>query len=78
MRSGETARSLGYVTLNIPPAKGSEVKIELIGINKEADAFGGIVEITGKTEPDSRTSDAGAKGSLRIVEIEFYEIPDRP
>ena len=76
--SGETARSLGYVTLNIPPTKGSEVKVELIGINKEADAFGGIVEITGKTEPDSRTSDTEAKGSLRIVEIEFYEIPDRP
>lgn len=70
-----TNRSLGYVTLPLKPTKGQSVTIELIGANTEDDAFGQIVEITGKKEldlyhdPNAKKS----KGQLRIVEVEFYE-----
>ncbi|QDH81525.1 glycoside hydrolase family 2 protein [Echinicola soli] len=68
--SGNTEKSLGYVTLEFPPTKGKKVLIKLIGANIDGDAFG-IVEITGKIEPSGE--EKKTKGSLDIVEIEFYE-----
>lgn len=68
---GSTRQSLGYVALPLKPVKGRFVTIQLTGRNIEADAFGGIVEVTGKKEIESPT--ATARGQLRIVEAEFYE-----
>lgn len=69
---GNTPKSLGYVTLNTKVVgKGRFLRIELTGANKDKDdAFGSIVEITGKKEIDSRPT---SKESLSIVEIEVYE-----
>ncbi|MFT3737821.1 MAG: DUF4982 domain-containing protein [Breznakibacter sp.] len=71
---GETARSLGYVTLPLKPVKGQTVTMQLVGASADNDAFGQIVEITGTKELDLyKDPDAlNAKGQLRIVEIEFY------
>lgn len=68
---GETPKSLGYVSLPVKPTKGRFVTIELIGKESQADAFGDIVEVTGKKELDN--AGAGDKGKLRIVEAEIYE-----
>ena len=69
---GETPKSLGYISLPVTPAKGRFVKIQLIGLNNEADAFGGIVEVTGKKEIEN-SKNSTKKGNLRIVEVEVYE-----
>jgi hypothetical protein len=71
---GETQKSLGYVSIPVTPAKGRFVKIQLIGASNENDAFGGIVEITGKKELDlyRDPNAANGKGQLRIVEAEAY------
>ncbi|GGF38179.1 glycoside hydrolase family 2 protein [Echinicola rosea] len=68
--SGNTPKSLGYVTMEFPPTEGKKVLIKLIGANIDGDAFG-IVEITGKVEPSG--DEKKSKGELDIVEIEFYE-----
>jgi beta-galactosidase len=67
--SGETPRSLGYVTLRFPPVTGRSLRIELSGRPIDVDAFGQIIEVTGKT--DTETADKN-KGTLSIVEIEIY------
>ena len=73
-----TKRSLGYVTLPLKPIKGKEITIQLIGANKEEDAFGQIVEITGKKELDlyHDPNALKSKGQLRIVEVEFCKTID--
>ncbi len=71
--SERTKRNLGYYTVEFPPTKGKNVLVKLIGANIDEDAFG-IIEITGKKEPAG--DEKGAKGSLNIVEIEFYEDAD--
>lgn len=68
---GVTEKSLGYISLPVKPARGRFVSIVLTGQNTEADAFGGLVEITGKKEIEA--SGSTAKGQLRIVEAEVYE-----
>jgi len=68
--NGNTKRSLGYFTAEFPAQKGKHVLIKLNGANIDGDAFG-IVEITGKKEPAGETKEE--KGSLSLVEIEFYE-----
>jgi hypothetical protein len=68
---GETPRSLGYVTFTFEPTIGKSLKIELTGNASEIDAFGNIVEITGKK--DDATSGLNSKGTLSIVEAEIYE-----
>jgi hypothetical protein len=70
--TGETPRSLGYVTLAFPPVTGRSLKIELTGRPKDVDAFGQIIEVTGQkdTEAEGGRND---KGTLGIVEIEVYE-----
>ncbi len=72
---GETPKSLGYIAIPINPVKGRYVTIQLMGQSTDQDAFGGIVEVTGKTELDLYKDPyaANAKGQLRIVEIEMYE-----
>jgi hypothetical protein len=67
--SGETPRSLGYVTLTFPPVTGRSLKIELAGRPIDVDAFGQIIEVTGKKDMEA----AADKGTLSIVEIEIYE-----
>jgi hypothetical protein len=72
---GNTAQSLGYITIPLEPVLAENIKIELIGGNTEKDGFDKIVEVDPTKELDlfkDQTS-VDAKGQLRIVEIEFYE-----
>ncbi|HEX3084861.1 MAG TPA: DUF4982 domain-containing protein, partial [Pyrinomonadaceae bacterium] len=68
--AGETPRSLGYVTLTFPPVTGRSLKIELAGRPIDVDAFGQIIEVTGKK--DTEAAAEKDKGTLSIVEIEIY------
>ncbi|HEX8191135.1 MAG TPA: DUF4982 domain-containing protein, partial [Pyrinomonadaceae bacterium] len=70
---GSTPRSLGYVTISFPPAKGRGLKVELTGSASNRDAFGNIIEIPGTPDPQSSAGKGGAKGTLSIIEIEIYE-----
>ena len=69
---GTTPKSLGYVTIPLKPTPGKAVRIELAGDIDEKDEFG-MVEVTGKKLDDAKSSKAGAKGSLEIIEAEIYE-----
>jgi len=70
---GMTPKTLGYFSIPfLVPAKSKTVKVELMGDVAEKDAFGGVVEITGKKE---LKEDKKVNRSLGIVEIEFYEKP---
>ncbi|TWI69523.1 glycosyl hydrolase family 2 [Pseudoduganella lurida] len=71
--SGTTPKSLGYVTLPLKPRKGRMVQVELVGA---ADDTGGIrlTEVANQKNNDTG-ADRTAKGSLAIVEIEFYRAP---
>jgi beta-galactosidase len=69
--TGNSPRSLGYVTFNFPPASGKSVKIQLVGNASNRDAFGNIIEITGQPDPKS-SADRGGKNILGIVEAEIY------
>ena len=68
--SGQTPKSLGYVTLPLQAAAGKTVRIELVGAIEDKDGFG-LVEVTGKKLEDAKGG--GAKGVLEIIEAEFYE-----
>ena len=72
---GNTPRSLGYVTLRIPPTKGKTITIRLTGDSKEKDAFENMIEVAGTKQLDlyNDPNATNSKGQLRIVEIEFYE-----
>jgi len=69
--SGNTPRSLGYVTFTFAPTLGKSIKIELTGAATNRDAFGNIVEIAGAPDPQS-AANKGGKTTLGIVEAEFY------
>ena len=74
--SGETERSLGYVHLKpIKRVKTNEITIRLKGAGKDADAFGGIVEVTepaaGELDLFKAANGGETKNELRIVEVEF-------
>jgi beta-galactosidase len=72
---GNTAQSLGYITIPLEPLLAQNIKIELIGANTEKDGFSNIVEVEATKDLDlfkDKTA-VDAKGQLRIVEIEFYE-----
>ena len=69
--SGNSTRSLGYVTFTFPPTIGKTVKIELKGEATNRDAFGNIIEIQGAADPKS-SANKGGKSILGIVEAEFY------
>lgn len=72
---GNTAQSLGYITIPLEPVLAQNIKIELIGTHTEKDGFSNIVEVEATKDLDlfkDKTA-VDAKGQLRIVEIEFYE-----
>lgn len=71
--TGNTPRTLGYVTLTFPPASGRSVKIELTGTANNRDAFGNIIEIPGTADAQSSAGKGGEKNTLGIVEAEIYE-----
>jgi beta-galactosidase len=69
---GNTPLSLGYVTLACKPHKGSRVKIELLGKTTTQD--NNSVEVSGKKLDDGvARNDAGATGTLSIIEVEIYK-----
>ena len=70
--TGNTPRSLGYVTINFPPTPGKSLKIELTGNADNRDAFGNIVEIPGTPDAQSAAGKGGGKSTLGIVEAEIY------
>ena len=69
--TGNSPRTLGYVTLNFAPTRGRIVKIELNGDASNRDAFGNIVEIGGTPDAQS-AANKGGKSILGIVEAEIY------
>lgn len=73
-----TDTSLGYVTLPLKRMEGKTITVQLIGTSKEEDAFGQIIELTGKKELDlyNDPNANNSAGQLRIVEIEFYKKPE--
>ncbi|MXN90121.1 DUF4982 domain-containing protein [Flavobacterium sp. Sd200] len=73
--SGDTEKSLGYISIPVKPTKGRFVKIQLKGQSQDKDAYGEIIEITGNKELDlyKDPNAADGKGQLRIVEVEVYE-----
>jgi beta-galactosidase len=71
--AGTTERSLGYYTVHCKPQRGKKIKIKLAGAaeNREGNT---IAEVSGKKLDDGVVrNDAGAKGTLSIIEVEFYE-----
>lgn len=70
--TGNTPRSLGYVTIGFPPTVGKSVKIELTGNADNRDAFGNIIEIPGTPDAQSSAGKGGSKNTLGIVEAEIY------
>jgi hypothetical protein len=75
--SGNTEKSLGYISIPVTPTRGRFVKIALDGQSIDQDAYGQIIEVTGTKELDlyKDPKGANANGQLRIVEIEVYEKP---
>lgn len=70
---GNTPHSLGYVTLPLKPVNGRKVKVELMGATQSSDAFG-IVELA-NPQNASTGDNPSRRGTIGIVEIEFYEAP---
>ncbi|UAY53815.1 glycoside hydrolase family 2 protein [Arachidicoccus terrestris] len=69
---GKTQRDLGYNTIEFKPTKGKTVKISLVGSTQTEDHIEG--EVNGKKLGDGiESAGADKKGSLGIMEIEFYE-----
>jgi hypothetical protein len=74
---GDTARSLGYVTIPFEPTVGKSLTVALQGVGREEDAFN-IVELSGQRDQagdnsGNRSGRAGESNNLKIVEIEIYE-----
>lgn len=69
--SGETPKSLGYVTLPFKPVTGKTVKIELLGSSKDKDEFK-LVEVANQAIADTGANRL-PNGVLAIIETEFYE-----
>lgn len=68
---GTTPTSLGYVTLPLKPVKGRVVRVQLIGASQADATFSGITEVANAA--NAADGPAVAKGSLGIVEADFYE-----
>lgn len=69
---GTTERSLGYYTATFAPRTGQRVRIELTGTTQAQDAFN-ITELETPKEPAAATDQPGPRGTLGLVEVEFYE-----
>ena len=72
---GNTAQSLGYITIPVKPMAGDSITIRLTGSGTENDVFQNMIELNGNKEldgfKDSKNMDT--KGQLRIIEVEFFE-----
>jgi len=73
--SGETERSLGYITIPLEPTEGQTVRIKLTGTGVEADLFQNMIELNGNKELDGfkEPEDLNTEGQLRIFEVEFLQ-----
>ena len=70
---GDTARSLGYVTIPFEATAGKSLTVALQGVAQTGDAFN-IVELNGQR--DQAEDSKGNRGNLSIVEIEIYKKVD--
>lgn len=71
--NGSTQTSLGYHTIACQPNRGRKVRIQLTGASANKASNAGV-EVNGKKLDDGvARDDANAKGTLSIIEIEFYE-----
>lgn len=68
--SGNTPRSLGYVTLSFEPVRGRSLTVALDGVTSIKDEFGQIIEVAGEIDPSAR--DSRSSRGLSIVEAEIY------
>lgn len=71
VHSGDTQKSLGYITIAVEPTRGKTVRVALAGVAEEKDAFSGVVEVTGRKLEDAEAG--GGPGSLGVIEAEVYE-----
>ena len=69
--TGQTPRSLGYVTIAFPPTKGRNLKLQLTGEPGD-DTPGNVAEL-GQKNPAAPGNKSSPKRTLEIVEIEIYE-----
>lgn len=70
---GNTQLSLGYFTTNCTPVKGKKIRVELMG-SAAVSSQETMSEVNGKKLDDGvARDDDNAKGTLSIIEIEFYE-----
>lgn len=67
---GNSAPSLGYLTIIFPPATGRQLKLEMIAPSRTVDSLGNIVGVMGNTDVDKKASPTSR---LTVVEIEVYE-----
>jgi len=71
--NGNTKTTLGYYTIKCQPQRGKKVRIQLTGAATNQGNNGGV-EVNGKKLDDGvARDDAKAKGTLSIIEVEFYE-----
>ncbi|MBA7582123.1 hypothetical protein ES708_24043 [subsurface metagenome] len=71
--SGKTPLSLGYVTCKFEPIKGDIVTVQLTGANSCQDEYN-LIEVAGHKDQETvKDFEETIEGSLKIVEIEFYE-----
>ncbi len=71
--NGSTKTSLGYCTIACTPVKGKKVRIQLSEVSQLKTTDAGV-EVNGKKLDDGvARNDANAKGTLSIIEVEFYE-----
>ncbi|HPR31133.1 MAG TPA: DUF4982 domain-containing protein [Prolixibacteraceae bacterium] len=71
--SGETPRSLGYISCPLTPIEGNRITIQLTGANRFSDAFN-LVEVTGEKDVETVNDQMKTQsGNLSIIEAEFYE-----
>jgi hypothetical protein len=71
--NGSTQTTLGYYTIKCKPQTGSKVRIQLKDASSNINNNVGV-EVNGKKLDDGvARDDAKSKGTLSILEIEFYE-----
>jgi hypothetical protein len=71
--NGSTETTLGYYTIKCKPQTGSKVRIQLKDASSDVNNNMGV-EVNGKKLDDGvARDDAKSKGTLSILEIEFYE-----
>lgn len=69
--AGRTEPNLGYVTLPLTPAQGRKIRISLTGEARSSAALD-LTEVTGRKDIDGNDRASSGRGSLTIVEAEFY------